>query len=135
MLNYIKRNYGERPGVNEGERQELAFLTKECEKYKDRFKNEAKDKTKSTHSKDDSSGSGSESEGEVAELPVKMMAAPKERPRQSVSAEVFGRFNVEKEYVPPIYAKSEEQNEAIKNRMKNNFMFANLNPKDSKAIL
>jgi cAMP-dependent protein kinase regulator len=53
----------------------------------------------------------------------------------SVSAEVFGKFNVEKVYKPPVYEKTQEQAQAIKNRMKGNFMFSSLNPKDSKAIL
>jgi len=53
----------------------------------------------------------------------------------SVSAEVFGKFNIEKEYKPPVYPKDAETTEAIKNRMSSNFMFATLNPKDRKAIL
>jgi cAMP-dependent protein kinase regulator len=53
----------------------------------------------------------------------------------SVSAEVFGKFNVEKEYIPPVHAKSEDQITKIKERMANNFLFASLNPKDRKAVL
>jgi len=34
MLNYIKTNYGNRPGVNEGERQHLEFLRSEVQRLK-----------------------------------------------------------------------------------------------------
>lgn len=57
------------------------------------------------------------------------------RPRMSVSAEVFGKFNIQKEYVPPVHPKTPQQIEAIKNKMSGNFMFNSLNPKDKKAIL
>lgn len=56
-------------------------------------------------------------------------------PRQSVSAEAFGRFNVAQAYVPPVHKKTPQQIVAIQGRMKGNWMFEALNPKDSKAIL
>ena len=88
----MKDNYGNRPGVNEGERQHLSFLETEVTRMKSMFKE--KGKTKSTNSDGDSS-SGSESEGEfVDELPV-MIAKAQGGPRMSVSAEVFGKFNIE----------------------------------------
>lgn len=37
--------------------------------------------------------------------------------------------------MPPVYAKSEDQIQAITNRMASNFMFASLNPKDRQAVL
>jgi hypothetical protein len=67
MIKYMKDNYGNRPGVNEGERQELNFLATEVEKLREQFKD--KSKTKSTHSDNDSSGSEDE-EDAVEELPV-----------------------------------------------------------------
>lgn len=48
----------------------------------------------------------------------------------SVSAEVFGKFNVEQKYVPPVHKKSEDQKNAIRDKMSKNFMFSCLNPKD-----
>ena len=53
----------------------------------------------------------------------------------SVSAEVFGKFNLQKEYTPPVHQKTPQQIEAIKSKMSGNFMFNSLNPKDKKAIL
>lgn len=53
----------------------------------------------------------------------------------SVSAEVFGKFNVQEEYVPPVHKKGDDETIRLKERMKKNFLFATLNPKDSKAVL
>ena len=61
----------------------------------------------STASGKESYGSeGEDSEGDfVDDLPV-TLTQQKGGPRMSVSAEVFGKFNVEKKYVPPVHAKS-----------------------------
>lgn len=138
MLNYMKDNYGNRPSINEGERQELKYLQKEVARMKEELGGKG-DKGASTasdkHDGGDSSD-GSDSEGEVVDdLPVKLNSGPTTGPRMSVSAEVFGKFNAEKEYVPPVYEKNAEQIEAIKKRMENSFMFSSLNPKDKKNIL
>jgi hypothetical protein len=37
MLSYLKKNYGNRPSVNEGERMELDFLRKEVAKLRDQI--------------------------------------------------------------------------------------------------
>ena len=129
MIDYLKKNYGNRQADNEGKRQELEFLRSEIMKMR------AGKKDKSTDSgHDDESSSGSGDEEFVDDLPVAMKGAPV-GPRMSVSAEVFGKFNVEKAYVPPVYKKDDAQIKAITLRMSGNFMFASLNPKDKKAIL
>lgn len=65
-----------------------------------------------------------------------MGAGPKAKgPRMSVSAEAFGNFNKQTEYQAVVHPKSEQQIEAIKSRIKGNFMFDALNPKDTKAII
>lgn len=81
------------------------------------------------------SSEDSEADEFIDDLPVAMKNNASTGPRMSVSAEVFGKFNIEQEYKPPVHAKSEEQKEAIRNRMKENFMFASLNPKDKKSII
>ena len=54
------------------------------------------------------------SEGDYVEnLPVTINKGPSQKARMSVSAEVFGKFNLEKEYVPPVYPKEKAQLEAI----------------------
>jgi cAMP-dependent protein kinase regulator len=56
-------------------------------------------------------------------------------PRMSVSAEVFGKFNLKTEYKPPVYPKSELQIAEIKERMEKNFLFDSLSPIEKKTIL
>ena len=138
MLEYIKKNYGNRVGVNQAQKQELEFLQAEVPKLKTFIKQKTNKKLKSTASgqnSETSSSEGSEGEEQVDDLPV--MAAPQKKvaPRISVSAEVFGKFNKEEAYVPPVYEKTEEQVQAIKKRMSSNFMFSSLNPKDKQAVL
>jgi hypothetical protein len=58
---------------------------------------------------EDDSSSQSDSEGElVDDLPVFSGKSKTVAPRMSVSAEVFGKFNIEKEYIPPKHPKSAE---------------------------
>lgn len=58
---------------------------------------------------DNSDGSDSEAEEEIGELPViAPNNAAKPKARQSVSAEVFGRFNAKEAFIPTIIAKSAE---------------------------
>lgn len=136
MLDYIKQNFGNRPSVNEGERLELEYLRQQVATLKAELGKGQSGAYKSTASDKGDSSDGSESEGDyVEELPVSKSTSAAVGPRMSVSAEVFGKFHIQQEYVPPVHEKTEAQNEAIKNRMSSNFMFSSLNPKDRKAIL
>lgn len=68
----------------------------------------AKKKKKPAES-DDESSSDSEGEEDVGALPV-VMAKPAgtDRKRSSVSAEVFGRYNLKEAYTPYVVPKSQE---------------------------
>lgn len=74
-------------------------------------------------------------EEDVGALPMSSPLPRKTGPRMSVSAEVFGNFNKQEEFKPVVHSKSEQQIEAIKSRIKGNFMFDALNPKDTKAVI
>jgi len=72
----------------------------------------ASDKNADSSDSEDSEGTY------VDDLPVTLgKGAVTAGARMSVSAEVFGKFNIEKEYKPPVHMKSIDQIEAIKNRM------------------
>ena len=95
MLTYIKENYGNRPSANEGEMQELIFLRKQTAALKAELNMKPKQIQSTASDKDDSSD-GSESEGEyVDELPETAKIAKASGARMSVSAEVFGKFNLQ----------------------------------------
>lgn len=81
----------------------------------------------------DEPNSSDDEDDYVDDLPIKA-AAPR-GPRMSVSAEVFGKFNKQEDYVPPVHKKTAEQEHSLRNRMESNFMFNSLNPKDKKQIL
>lgn len=135
MLNYIKENFGNRPSVNEGERMELDFLRAEVAKKRQEIygnKNVSPAGRASTAG-DEPNSSDEDSSDYVDDLPIKA-AAPK-GPRMSVSAEVFGKFNKQEDYVPPVHKKTKQQEESLRARMEQNFMFNYLNPKDKKAII
>ena len=139
MLEYIKENFGNRPGVNEGERMELEFLRSQVADLRTAVygANASPAGQQSTKSdvKDDSSEDSEDDEEHVEELPVKISATGAKGPRMSVSAEVFGKFNRQEDYQPPVHEKTAEQIEAIKKRMSGNFMFDSLNPKDKKKTI
>ena len=93
MINYLQNNYGNRPSVNEGERMELEFLTKEVAKLEKQLAGLGGEvKGNSTASGHSSCTEDSEDE-HVAELPEQKPVKRATGPRQSVSAEVFGKFN------------------------------------------
>eukprot|EP00931_Biecheleriopsis_adriatica_P090361 TRINITY_DN64360_c0_g1_i1.p1 TRINITY_DN64360_c0_g1~~TRINITY_DN64360_c0_g1_i1.p1 ORF type:complete len:428 (-),score=134.60 TRINITY_DN64360_c0_g1_i1:56-1279(-) len=62
-------------------------------------------------------------------------AAYLNKPRGSVSAEAYGAFNEKKAFVPPVYAKTAEQEERIKVVLKKSFLFNSLSKDDMKVIL
>lgn len=73
------------------------------------------------------SSSGSESSEEVLDLPVVQKTATR-KPRTSVSAEAFGNWNKKEEFKAPFFPKSDEQQEALRKRLEQAFMFSALNP-------
>lgn len=71
----------------------------------------------------------------IEDLPISTGQNTRKGPRMSVSAEVFGKFNIQEEYKPPVHPKDEASIAKLRERMSQNFMFESLNPKDSKAVL
>ena len=57
------------------------------------------------------------------------------KPRGSVSAEVYGRFNQKKEYVPRVVQKTEAQKQRIKDRLSQAFMFSSLDEKEKIIVI
>jgi len=55
--------------------------------------------------------------------------------RQSVSAEVFGKFNVKQAFKPKVIKKSDSAKETIKSRLLTAFMFMSLDDKDLEIVI
>jgi len=105
MLNYMKQNFGNRPSVNEGERMELEYLRAEVAKKRFEVYGTKNVSPAGQHSTaGDEPNSSDDEDDYVDDLPIKA-AAPR-GPRMSVSAEVFGKFNKQEDYVPPVHKKT-----------------------------
>lgn len=73
-------------------------------------------------------------EDEVAELPTKL----KERmnkPRASVSAEVYGSYNPKTAFTPPVVPKDEATKETLKELLLKIFMFQHLEQEDLATVI
>lgn len=64
----------------------------------------------------------------------KVNAMAKQHSRISVSAEVYGEFNKKAEFKPPVYPKSQEQMNAILNKLNASILFSGLIQKEREVI-
>lgn len=70
---------------------------------------------------------------DVEELKRKLQKAQK--PRGSVSAEVYGTHNVKQPYIPQVIQKSAEQKAQILERLGESFMFKMLDERDKQIVI
>lgn len=56
-------------------------------------------------------------------------------PRQSVSAEAYGNWNVKGNFNPPVYDKSEDQIQRIRVCLQSSFLFSSLDDEDIKTVI
>lgn len=59
----------------------------------------------------------------------------KKQKRTTISGEVYGNFNKGAQYKPKVHTKTPDQEKAIRDRIKENFMFQALDLKDTKIII
>ncbi|CAE7213983.1 PKAR [Symbiodinium natans] len=55
--------------------------------------------------------------------------------RASVSAEVYGQWNPEKDFEAPVYEKSDDQKDRLAKVLKESFLFSGLEPQDFKIVI
>lgn len=92
--------------------------------------------TKQASDADSHSQSGSEDDGyDPMEEVKKKNQAKFNKPRTSVSAEVFGRFNKKVEYVPKVVPKNDAQKRRIRERLSQSFMFSALDEKEKNIVI
>jgi len=72
-------------------------------------------------------------ENEVPDLPSKFQQLS--RPRQSVSAEVYGMYNPKTAFVPKKVAKTESQKKMLRELLKKIFMFKALEEEDLEVVI
>ena len=94
------------------------------------------DDKQANKSTQDSFEASFDSEGEEeADLPIAPKPAAERKPRISVSAEAFGKWNKKEDFKAPEYPKSEEVKKALKARLEQAFMFSALNPDELEIVL
>uniref|UniRef100_A0A0G4FFU5 cAMP-dependent protein kinase regulatory subunit n=1 Tax=Chromera velia CCMP2878 TaxID=1169474 RepID=A0A0G4FFU5_9ALVE len=80
--------------------------------------------------------SDDEEDDEVADLPPPPAAQNYgARPRASVSAEAYGKWNQKKEFTPPVYNKSTEQINRLKKVLPSSLLFSSLDEKDLQTVI
>lgn len=76
-----------------------------------------------------------EEEGEIEDLPQVREKVKTKGARSSVSAEAYGMWNKKSEYIPKNVPKNAEQQERIKKRLSQAFMFTALDEKEQKIVV
>merc|ERR1719424_2460157 len=56
-------------------------------------------------------------------------------PRQSVSAEAYGAWNTKKEFIAPVYEKTDDQKKRIREVLSHSFLFSALEEKDLETVI
>lgn len=129
MIKWIKQNYGDRPSTNQNKRFELEFLRKEIAKIDG-------EEHKSDSDSSDSDFSKSESSDDEAILKARNAKQQKGwKPRQSVSAEVYGDWNKKEAFKPRVIEKDKDTVEKIKSKILKSFMFGNLSEADLQVVI
>jgi len=128
MINWIKRNYGNRKSINGSKRFELDLLKKQLEIIDGE---ERKDS--------DTSSSESDSDSSIDDAKIAKARENKAKkgwkPRASVSAEAYGQWNKKGDFIPRNILKDSETIEHIKSKISHNFMFGNLSHKDIEIVI
>ncbi|KRX06887.1 Cyclic nucleotide-binding protein [Pseudocohnilembus persalinus] len=115
------------------------FMSKEeIQNYQNKDKNNKQNVFKSQNEEQVSSDEENEEDEEdyIDEVPLEILQNKgKQGMRTSVSAEVYGKFNQQKEFQPRNIHKNSEQRERINKRIQSCFMFMGLTDSDKEIIV
>jgi len=82
---------------------------------------------------DSDTTSSSDDSDSVGELPKPKPRAER-KPRKSISAEAFGKWNRKEDFVPPVIPKTDAQKERIRSKL-TSFLFNGLEPKEIEIVI
>lgn len=134
MIKWLKNLTGSSAALEaNSEKLELIELRKEMKKLKKKYDKELDHEEKvesgSEHDND-------EDDDQVEEIIIaKKALIVKKGPRSSVSAEVYGSFNIKQAFEPKVIPKSEEQIQRINTKVLKSFIFNNLDERELKAVV
>ena len=130
MLQWIRKNYGDRTSLNQSKRFELEQLRKEVAKV-----DKEERKGKSSDSSDSDSSSDNSSDDEAVKKAKERKEQKGWKPRSSVSAEAHGEWNKKGDYTPIVIEKEAETITKIKNKILHSFMFNGISENDITIII
>lgn len=134
MIKWLKNLTGSSAALEaNSEKLELIELRKEMKKLKKKydkeFDHEEKVESGSEHDHD-------EDDDQVEEIIVaKKASIVKKGPRSSVSAEVYGSFNIKQVFIPKVIPKTEDQIQRIHTKVLKSFIFNSLDERDLKDVV
>lgn len=140
MLKYLEKKYGERATI--GDKQNLVNMRNEVKRLEAILAEKKQNKDSGSEAGDHDKDKGSEHETEdededdyVEILPEKLEQRKNKGPRQSVSAEAFGKFNKKEDFKARVIPKSQEAIAAIYDKINKSFMFSGLDDKEKKIVV
>jgi cAMP-dependent protein kinase regulator len=120
------------------EKSELKDLRKEIKKYKKKYnvKDDEDDEMRLHSEPSEHDEEEAEDQDKVEELlEQRKLKAKQKGARSSVSAEVYGQFNLKKDFVPKVVHKSDEQIKRIQDKVLKSFIFNMLDDKELKIVI
>lgn len=134
IINWLKKytGYSNEHG-DSSEKTELLQLRKEMKKLKTKFTLKEVDAEAQVESASEDEVEESDKIDDLIEQ--KRVSVNLKGPRTSVSAEVYGLFNIKQAFVPKVISKTEDQISRIQNKVLKSFMFNNLDEKDLKTVV
>jgi len=137
MINWLQNFQGQQNIFeSSAERNELSELRKEMKKYKKKYNLSGNAVDEEMVIDSDVSNNEGEEDDKVDELIEQRKQKQKGKGgRSSVSAEVYGEFNLKKAFVPKVITKTEDQIKRIQDKVLKSFIFNMLDEKELKIII
>jgi hypothetical protein len=134
MINWLNVYSGKTSNMEQpAEVSELKNLKKEVKQLRKKF--EKDDDECRVESSEEETDDKEEQDKVEAMIAQRQNAVKNKGQRSSVSAEVYGNFNVKKEWVPKIVPKSNETRQRISDKLMQSFLFQALDSKDVQTVL
>lgn len=136
MLNWLQ-NYNGRSSTFDvsAEKFELMQLKKEMKRYEKKFGGQTKDEDINLDTEQSAEEDDEEQDRVEDLIEQRKQKAKLKGGRASVSAEVYGTFNVKQEFVPKVIEKTEDQISRIQDKVLKSFIFNNLDEKELKIVI
>jgi len=117
------------------ERQRLAQENKDLEGSMTKVRSQVQEAAKMATSVVPEEAEEEEEDDEDDEPPPGWDQPKSTGARQSVSAEAYGEWNAQKQFVPPVIPKSDEQKERLKSCLTKGFLFSSLEDNDLSIVI